>query len=85
MTERGSYHTRHEIEFLKNIGNYREQWKRKLTQLDLLKNYLKAMDLRKDWGNIDKKEVKTFVKNFIYVLSNEYVDKKGRKRKYNKG
>ena len=69
LVEKNSAHTtEREKNFLYRIGTFRP---RKAsdnaahTRLSLLTGYLKSMDKRKNWGDMDKQEVKSYCQFLI--------------------
>lgn len=56
--------TEHEMVFLDGLGSHSFS---RMSRLDMLKNYLKAMDLPGAMKGMDKKYLKTYVKNLIAI------------------
>lgn len=54
--------TRHEIEFIKNLGKHLE-FPTKKPRADLLRGYLKGCALRADWCKIDREKVIAFAES----------------------
>ena len=69
-----SWSTNNELEFLKNLGMgvfATESTKVKnASRLELLKKYLHAAKIRKNWGTMDKGEIIQFVRGEIFILEN---------------
>ena len=56
--------TKNEIEFIKNLGKHNlhnEYYSGPRDKETLLKGYLKGIEKREKWGEIDKEEVMAFV------------------------
>lgn len=60
--------TEHEMIFLDGLGTHSFS---RMTRLEMLRNYLKAMDLPGVMKGMDRKFLKTYVKNLIAVEESE--------------
>jgi len=49
-----TYNTQDELDFLKDIGNFRVVGKKKYTRRQLLEFYRETMEKRVNWGKIEK-------------------------------
>jgi len=67
-----SWKTKHEIEFLKNLGsnNSHSDHRRRseLSRKELLERYIEAANLRADWGKINKKVALMMAHKFLANL-----------------
>ena len=61
-----SWSTKAEIHFIRGIGkNQKNMLLKGIPRLQLLENYFKSMELRRDWTKIDRKQIFSFVKSEI--------------------
>ena len=56
-----TYNTQDELDFLKDIGNFRVVGKKKYTRRQLLEFYRETMEKRVDWGKIEKDEISEYL------------------------
>lgn len=59
-----NHKTKNEIEFIKNLGKHNlhnENYSGPRDKNTLLKGYLKGIEKREKWGEIDKEEVMAFI------------------------
>lgn len=56
-----TYNTQDELDFLKNIGNFRVVGKKKYTRHQLLEFYRETMEKRVNWDKIEKDIIKDYV------------------------
>ena len=52
-----TYNTQDELDFLKDIGNFRVVGKKKYTRRQLLEFYQETMEKRVNWGKIEKEVI----------------------------
>ena len=56
-----TYNTQDELDFLKDIGNFRVVGKKKYTRRQLLEFYRETMEKRVDWGKIEKDAISEYL------------------------
>ena len=56
-----TYNTQDELDFLKDIGNFRVVGKKKYTRRQLLEFYRETMEKRVDWGKIEKDVISEYL------------------------
>lgn len=62
--------TKNEIEFVKNLGKHNahnENYSGPRDKRILLKGYLRGLEKREKWGEIDKNEVMVFVRKALEI------------------
>ena len=57
---RKAWTTHNEMEFINNLSEWNEMRYSGLNHRQLLKRYVGAIDNRKDWGDVDKSEIKAY-------------------------
>lgn len=57
--------TEDEIQYLNSIGKNLKERRGTLCKMDCLKRYLKAMDIRVDWGEIEPSIVRAHVNKLL--------------------
>lgn len=68
MKRQKSYTTEDEMLFIQKIGQHSENTKN-INKLNLLKKYIKTLELRQNWEMIDKKILINFANNYLKELS----------------
>ena len=62
LNKKSTHTTNDEMVYIQTIGLHQIK---KMNRLDLLKSYVKSLELRQNWGDMDKFKVVTFANDYL--------------------